>query len=167
MDKNLATLTGVVALTTMVVSMMKTWFSNTPIVKNIPIIVCAIFVALGICFLSWAAGWLVGNIWHLLAGTVLTALGSSGLYSAVSGSSLQSLKKSSLLVLLPVLFCMGCGATPLQQAYNARLAYNAALGSMVTLRDQGVITQAQVDSNKTCSPRRGYSFDDVGATCKG
>jgi hypothetical protein len=90
MDSNSVwTISAVISLTCLVVSQIKIWLGNLPVVRAIPLIVVAVAVAMGVTILAHLAGYLPGTTGQLLSQTVLAALGSGGLYNVLTGSALQ------------------------------------------------------------------------------
>jgi hypothetical protein len=90
-SSNVWTIASVISLTCLVVSQIKMWLGNVPILRAVPLIVVAIGVACGLTGLAVGAGYLSGSLPQLMAQTVLAALGSGGLYNVLSGSALQRL----------------------------------------------------------------------------
>lgn len=85
------TVGGIIVLTSGLVQLSKAWFKATPYLRAVPIIVWAIVIAIALCLLARAAGYMSGSVGRLIAQTVLAALSSSGLYSVVTRSATQSL----------------------------------------------------------------------------
>lgn len=86
---------SVLVITLVVLQGLKSWFSTVPVLKSVPMVVLGIIVATGLSLLAYAAGYLQGPVGALIAKTVLAALGSNGLYAAITGSSTQTLKQVS------------------------------------------------------------------------
>jgi hypothetical protein len=95
MQYDLGTVTGVIALTTFVVSMLKGALKNAPIVRRLPMIVISLIVSILVCLLARSAGYLHGPWTTLVAQTLLAALGSGGLYNVWTGSAIQSLENAA------------------------------------------------------------------------
>ncbi len=171
-----ATIAGVIALTALIVSQLKMVIGSTPYLKRVPVIFVAIATAMGLCVLARYAGYLDGPLGKLMAHAAIAALGSSGLYNIYSGSSTQTMseasynpsvpgdqapsgfkEKSLKLILAGIMLATlpGCGlvtsyqnSTPLGKVALAKTDFTKLLNVLADLRDQGFITQAQLDKVK-------------------
>ncbi len=162
---DLTSIAGIIILTTTIVQGLKTWCSSTPVLNRLPMIFIAVLVACGVAYLSFLAGFQSGSVSALIAKAALAAFGSNGLYSMMSGSSLQPLSKVGdnpeksnrisndnycgiiiALLLTTTAMGSGCGHDPMLKYYKAKSVYVDLIEPMGREPLRSKITDKQRDT---------------------
>lgn len=157
---DLTSIAGIIILTTTIVQGLKTWCSSTPVLNRLPMIFIAVLVACGVAYLSFLAGFQSGSVSALIAKAALAAFGSNGLYSMMSGSSLQPLSKVGdnpekpkppcnygiIIALLLTTTVLGCGPDPMLKYYKAKSVYVDLIEPMGREPLRSKITDKQRDT---------------------
>lgn len=159
---SLTTLTGVIGATFFIVEILKRLFQNNTGFGKIPVFVYATLISIALVFVanhlikdSSGNPILAGNIWQLMWRAGILAMSSGGFYSWLGATSIAnaqplgvtSVSKTPTLLIVTTLgaamLLSGCAdQTPAQKAMAADTLYNDTLTTLITLRNQGLISDS-------------------------